>query len=72
MTRSVPRSLGWSVGWSVCHNFLKGREVTLPCSNRNTCYLLRLTKKRGDGVEKDTTHTKQKKMREHNDDGMRR
>ena len=27
------RSVGLSVGgWSVCHNFLKGRQVTLPCS----------------------------------------
>ena len=24
--------VSWSVGWSVSHNFLKGREVTLPCS----------------------------------------
>ena len=24
-----------SVGQSVCNNFLKGREVTLPCSYRN-------------------------------------
>ena len=23
---------GWSIGWSVCHNFPKGREVTLPWS----------------------------------------
>ena len=21
-----------SVGWTVCHYFLKGREITLPCS----------------------------------------
>ena len=23
---------------SVCHDFLKGREVTLPCSQRSTCF----------------------------------
>ena len=28
----------WLVGWSVCHNFLKGREVSLPCSSRSTCF----------------------------------
>ena len=27
------------VGWSVCMHFLKGREVTLPCSCRTTCLL---------------------------------
>ena len=27
-----------SVGWSVCHYFLKGREITLPCSYWSTCY----------------------------------
>ena len=30
------------LGWSVCHNFLKGWEVFLPCSYRSTfiiCYL---------------------------------
>ena len=32
MTRSVRRS----VGWSVCHTSLKGREITLPCSYRST------------------------------------
>ena len=32
MTRSVRRS----IGQSVCHNFLKGREVTLPCSYKST------------------------------------
>ena len=34
-------SVGWSVehsvGSSVCHSFLKGRKVTLPCSYRSTC-----------------------------------
>ena len=29
-----------SVGWSVCHNFFKGREVTLPCSYRSNCLKL--------------------------------
>ena len=29
-------SFGWLVGWSVCHNFLKGCEDTLPCSYRST------------------------------------
>ena len=29
------------VGPSVCHNFQKGREVTLPFSYRGTCYLLK-------------------------------
>ena len=24
---------------SVCHNFLKGREATLPCSYRSTCFV---------------------------------
>ena len=30
MTLSVrpSRSVGWFVGWSVCHNFLKGRKVS--------------------------------------------
>ena len=27
-----------SVGQSVSHNFQKGREVTLPCSYRSTCF----------------------------------
>ena len=27
-----------SVGWSVCHNLLKEREVSLPCSYRSTCF----------------------------------
>ena len=35
MTGSVRLSVGRSV--SVCHNFLKGREVTLPCFYRSTC-----------------------------------
>ena len=41
MTPHVRLLVGWlvgrSVGRSVCHNFLKGREVTLPCSYRSTC-----------------------------------
>ena len=28
------------VGLSVCHYFLKGREVTLPCSHQSTCFLI--------------------------------
>ena len=35
--RSVSRSVGRSVGWLICHNFLKGREVTLLCFYRSTC-----------------------------------
>ena len=35
MTRSVCLLVGRSVG-SVCHDFLKGREDTLPCSYRST------------------------------------
>ena len=35
MNPPVRLSVGWLVGWlagpSVWHNFLKGREVTLPC-----------------------------------------
>ena len=39
-------SAGWLAGWlvswsggrSVCHNFLKGREVTLPCSYPSMLY----------------------------------
>ena len=27
-----------SIGWSVCHKFLKGQEVTLPCSYRSTYF----------------------------------
>ena len=30
--------IGKSVGRSVCHNFQSGREVTLPCSYRGTCF----------------------------------
>ena len=38
--RSVGRLGGRSVGRSVFQNFLKGREVTLPCSyHRSTCYI---------------------------------
>ena len=34
---SVCRSVAWSFGRSVCHDFQKGREITLRCSSRNTC-----------------------------------
>ena len=27
----------WMIGWSVCHNFLMGREVTLSCSYWSAC-----------------------------------
>ena len=45
MTPHARLSVGWLVGWSVglwvgrpvCHNFLTGREVTLPCSYWNKC-----------------------------------
>ena len=36
MNRSVRRSIRRLVGWLVCHNFLKGRAVSLPCSQRRT------------------------------------
>ena len=26
----VVRSVGWLVGWLVCHDFLKGQDVSLP------------------------------------------
>ena len=39
---SVCRLVGWSVdrsvGLSVCHNFLEGQEVSLPCSYQSTCF----------------------------------
>ena len=28
-------SVCWLVGWSVCHNFLRKREVSIPCSYRS-------------------------------------
>ena len=38
MIAHEPSLVGWmlgcSVGWSVCHNFKRGRQVTLPCSYR--------------------------------------
>ena len=34
-------SVGWIVGGSVCHNFLEGREVSLLCSYRSTCFYCR-------------------------------
>ena len=47
MTLSVLRPVGWLVGRlmvglfgrSVCHNFLSGLEVSLPCSYLSTCSL---------------------------------
>ena len=36
---SVSLFVGWLVCWSICHNFRKGLEVTLPCSNWNNCFL---------------------------------
>ena len=42
MTRSFRASVGWSIGRSVCCNFLKGRGITLPCSYRNNCFTRRL------------------------------
>ena len=38
----VVRLVGRSVGRSVGHHFLKGREVTLTCSNRSSCLTLSL------------------------------
>ena len=35
----MTRSIRLLVGRSVCHNLLKGREVTLPCSYRSGCYI---------------------------------
>ena len=37
---SVCQLIGRTFGWSVCHNFLKGREDSLPCSFRRTCFFL--------------------------------
>ena len=37
MTRSPRLSVGQLVCWLVCHNFLKGRKASLPCSYRSTC-----------------------------------
>ena len=34
---SVRRLVGWSVGWSVCLNFLRGWEYTLKCSYLSSC-----------------------------------
>ena len=31
-----------SFGPLVCHNFLKGREVELPCSYHSTCIIVRI------------------------------
>ena len=35
---SVRWSVSRSVGWSVCHNFITGREVVLQCTYRSTCH----------------------------------
>ena len=35
---------GRSVGWPVCHHFLKGHKVTLPCSYRSTCFCIPICK----------------------------
>ena len=35
--QTVCRLDGWPVGLSVCHNFLRAREVKLPFSFRRTC-----------------------------------
>ena len=34
----VRQSVGWFVVWSVCHNFLKEREISHPCSYRSSCF----------------------------------
>ena len=34
---SIRRSVGRSDGWSFCHDFVKGPEVSFPCSYRRTC-----------------------------------
>ena len=39
MNPHICLSVGQSVGQSVCHNFLRGREKTLSCSYRNTCLI---------------------------------
>ena len=31
-------SVRQSIGCSVCHDYIKGQEVTLPCSYRSTCF----------------------------------
>ena len=31
-------SVSWSVGRSICHNFIKGRKISLPCSHQSTCF----------------------------------
>ena len=36
-------SVGWLVGRSVGHDFLKGREISLPCSYKSTCFKLSYT-----------------------------
>ena len=37
MVLSARPFVGWSVGRSVCHDFLKGREVTLPGFYQSIC-----------------------------------
>ena len=34
---SIRLSVGRSDGWSFCHDFVKGPEVSFPCSYRRTC-----------------------------------
>ena len=41
---SVGRLIPWVVVPSDCLHFLKGRQVTLPCSYRSTCFLYTWTK----------------------------
>ena len=40
MIRSVRQSVGRSVCRYVCHNFLEGRKVLVPCSCRSICYYI--------------------------------
>ena len=40
MTQSFCLSVGWLVGRSVFHNFLKGWIVSLPCFYRITCFII--------------------------------
>ena len=40
-TSPMTTYVAWSVSRFVCSNFLRGREVTLPCSYRSTCFYSR-------------------------------
>ena len=43
MSYEVGRSFGWTVGrWLFCHNFLKWRKVSLPCSYRSNYFNMSL------------------------------